>query len=498
MSILTNILSIMGLEKRPTQKSPSLLPQNRHCIKIEDIDKGSIDILYRLRSHGFKAHLVGGSVRDLLLKRIPKDFDIVTDARPRQVRSLFHGCRLIGRRFKLAHVPTRGGLLIEVATYRALTDPVETTETFKTPKTEPQIHPHKQPPGHPIRNTPDDRFAENNVFGTIDQDALRRDFTVNALYFDLRDRTIIDFTGGLIDLKKKILRSINDPDKSFKDDPVRIVRAARFAAMLGFELSKNDLKAAMANAHLIKTANPDRMLEELRKILKCGYSSLVFKKLQKYGSLQHWLPEFSDLKIHEKVLARLEALDKHILAGAKPSEELMIASLCHELFLTVTGPIGKNGYMKSFELININFRPLAIRLRVPRWIWHGATEISARQMLYHREPDHGPRWDRFLRSFLKSPMQTDSVRMLAMENEFTGACAKELEFWKNIKIPERPLQGRPHSSQNSPMQHSPHASHVHMAHQPAGHSSGETKQHHPVSAHSVNSTPEGSPHNSEI
>ncbi|GEM_PF-440238 len=425
MSLIHNIFSIFEWQTKPSKGNPIILPQKKHQIPLSKIDKGVIDILYRLRSRRFDARLVGGCVRDLLLDRKPKDFDIVTDARPGQVKSLFYGCRLIGRRFRLAHVPTGRGMLVEVATYRGLSDPPEETNEPVEPK---------------------DRFLANNVFGTIDQDAFRRDFTVNALYYDFKDHSILDYTGGLSDLKKKRLRSINEPDKSFKEDPVRIIRAARFAAILGFELSRADMKAALSNAGLIAAANPSRMLEELRKILKCGHSAGTFRQLQKYECLKYWIPEFAAEKAHALLLQRLEIMDKRIREGARFSEELLIACLCFDLFQTVIGPFGEKGFHQTFEQININFRKLAIALRVPRWVWHGAVEIAARQAVYRRTPG-GRKWGKFLRIFLRSPMHRDSITFLDMDRELTGNLQKEYDYWNTLNLAQIEADEQKHDKQ---------------------------------------------------
>ena len=169
--------------------------------------------MYRLKSAGFAAHLVGGGVRDLLLGREPKDFDVATDASPEQVKEIFRNCRLIGRRFRLAHVHF-GREIIEVATFRAGQD---------------------DQPGD-AQQTDEGMLLRDNVYGTIEQDALRRDFSVNALYYNIADFTIIDYAGGVEDLQQGILRLLGDPETRYREDPVRMLRAARFASKLGFRL----------------------------------------------------------------------------------------------------------------------------------------------------------------------------------------------------------------------------------------------------------------------
>ena len=225
---------------------PVVLLQKDHPLDNKQIERGVIDIMYRLKKNGYKAYLVGGCVRDILLGMTPKDFDIVTDAHPRQIKRLFARCFLIGSRFRLAHVYISHDRFIEVATFRAAVDPEDVDQKGK---------------------------KNYNTFGTIEEDAFRRDFTINSLYYNYADSTIMDYTGGLADIRKRILRSIGDPAARFREDPVRIIRAARFCARFGFRLSRHDYKDALANAPLVAEANANRLLEELYKILRCGASA---------------------------------------------------------------------------------------------------------------------------------------------------------------------------------------------------------------------------------
>jgi poly(A) polymerase len=204
--------------------------------------------------------LVGGCVRDLLLGREPKDFDVVTDARPEEVKKLFHGARLIGRRFRLAHVRF-GRDIIEVATFRA------------APPEEQSAEEH-----------------DNNVFGTQEEDAVRRDFTVNALYYDLRDFTIVDYVGGVDDLKRGLLRIIGDPERRFREDPVRMLRAVRFAAKLGFRIEPATAQPIRSLGHLLLNVPPARMFEEILKLFQGGYAVQTYELLRQYGLFKFLFP----------------------------------------------------------------------------------------------------------------------------------------------------------------------------------------------------------------
>jgi len=192
-------------------RKPEIIPRSEHGVSRSDISENALKVLYRLKNAGYQAYLVGGGVRDILLGLKPKDFDIATDAHPEQVRELFRNCRLIGRRFRLAHVHF-GREIIEVSTFRASHNDAVDGE------------------GH----EEDGRIIRDNVYGTLDEDVWRRDFTVNALYYNIEDYSIVDYVGGLEDIQNKQLRLIGIPEDRYREDPVRMLRAVRFAIKLGF------------------------------------------------------------------------------------------------------------------------------------------------------------------------------------------------------------------------------------------------------------------------
>ena len=230
----------IGASKRPspgdhcsssplTLRPPTWWPAPEHGIPPERIHRSVRQVLGRLVEGGFEAYLVGGCVRDLLLGRVPKDFDVATSARPEEVRALFPRSRLIGRRFRLAHVRA-GRDVYEVATFRASHDAAAAG--------------------------PDGMLLHDNVYGTRGEDALRRDFTVNALYYDDRDGSILDFTGGFSDLDAGVIRSIGDPGVRYREDPVRILRAVRFAAKLGFRIEPSSAAPILELAPLLEGVPP--------------------------------------------------------------------------------------------------------------------------------------------------------------------------------------------------------------------------------------------------
>ena len=224
-------------------------------------------MLYRLREAGFGAYLVGGAVRDLLLGMHPKDFDVATDATPEQVKGLFRNCRLIGRRFRLAHV-VYGREIIEVATFRANSDD-----------------------GSGDREVEDGRLVRDNVYGSIEDDAVRRDFTCNALYYAIEDFSVRDYVGGYQDVQARTMRLIGDPETRYREDPVRMLRAVRLAAKLDFSIEAATAQPLPGLAPLLGEAAPARLFEEMLKLFLSGHAVASFERLEAHGLLGALLPE---------------------------------------------------------------------------------------------------------------------------------------------------------------------------------------------------------------
>jgi poly(A) polymerase len=253
--------------------APRIVPRAEHPISRRDIDPDALKVLYRLRQFDHIAYLVGGSVRDLLVGRRPKDFDIGTSAHPYQVKRLFRNCWIIGRRFRLAHVKF-GSKIIEVATFRRQLQPGEEIVQDGVPAPDP--------------NTPEGEHLihHDNTFGTAEEDAFRRDFTINALAYDIATLSIIDYVGGLDDLKSGIVRSIGDPVVRLREDPVRMLRAVALAARLDFAIDPLTLDAIRAYRHEIGRSSPPRLLEEYYKILRAGAAEKTFRMLAELGLLE--------------------------------------------------------------------------------------------------------------------------------------------------------------------------------------------------------------------
>lgn len=237
-----------------------IIPRNQHKLSKTDISSNALKVLNRLNSAGYQAYLVGGSVRDLLLGKVPKDFDVATNATPTQIKSLFRNGRIIGRRFKLVHVIFHRDI-IEVATFRGNEEGVEDNQLTNER-------------GMLIRD---------NVYGTLDEDALRRDFTINCLYYNIDDASIADFTGGVKDIENRIIRMIGSPETRYQEDPVRMLRAIRFSAKLHFELAPETAEPLQRLSHLIRHVSSSRLFDEMTKLYQCGEAEGVQGLLLKHG-----------------------------------------------------------------------------------------------------------------------------------------------------------------------------------------------------------------------
>ncbi len=280
-----------------TINEPVIIPRAQHIISRALVSENALKVLHRLKEAGYASLLVGGCVRDLMLGREPKDFDVVTDARPEQIRKLFHNARVIGRRFRLVHVRF-GREIIEVATFRAIPHDASEEPIPQEGEEAEEIEDIED-----IEEIEDDTPAEvtdHNVFGSQEEDAVRRDFTVNALYYDIRDFSVMDYVGGVEDLKRGILRVIGNPESRYREDPVRMLRAVRFAAKLGFKFEEKTAAPIRDLAPLLTTVPPARMFEEVLKLFHGGYALETYELLRHYGLFQHLFP------LTEKSLEREE------------------------------------------------------------------------------------------------------------------------------------------------------------------------------------------------
>lgn len=277
------------------------IPRNAHNISRKDISENALKVLHRLNKQGYEAYLVGGCIRDLLLGKKPKDFDIATNATPEQVQKIFRNCRLVGRRFRLAHIMF-GKEIIEVATFRG-------------------DHDNQMEQNNISKRSQSGMLLRDNVYGTIEQDAIRRDFTMNALYYNVKDFTIRDYCGGLKDLQNGIIRLIGDPQTRYREDPVRMLRTVRFAAKLDMEIDPATADPIKKQASLLKNIPSARLFDESLKLLQTGNGYATYLLLKKYNLFEQLFPLIERLmttnqnsyleKIIEKVLKNTDYRINH-------------------------------------------------------------------------------------------------------------------------------------------------------------------------------------------
>jgi poly(A) polymerase len=301
-----------------TITKPLVIPRAEHTISRTQISESALKVLYRLKDAGYASFLVGGCVRDLMLGREPKDFDVVTNARPEQIKELFRNARLIGRRFRLAHI-RYGQDIIEVATFRAA--------------------PHT---GKEEGDSDDDvdetgRLLSDNVFGSQDEDAVRRDITVNALYYDISDFTVKDYVGGVADLQAGLMRMIGDPATRFREDPVRMLRVVRFSSKLGFKIDPATADPMYDIGHLLLNVSSARMFEEVLKLFHGGYAIETYEMLRHFDLFRFLFPLTEDSLASEdanfpRVLLpqALANTDKRIEEGKPVNPAFLFAAILWE------------------------------------------------------------------------------------------------------------------------------------------------------------------------
>lgn len=286
----------------------TVVPRDQHTVSRKEISQAALKTLYRLREQGYEAFLVGGSVRDLLLGMHPKDFDIATNATPEQVKQVFGGqCQLIGRRFRLAHVRF-GREIIEVATFRA-------------------HHTQAESEGQ-ARTSDEGMILRDNVWGSIEEDAERRDFTVNALYYNIADFSVWDYAGGIKDLERRQLRLIGDPELRYREDPVRMLRAVRFAAKLDFTIEAATAAPIVRLGGLLDDISNHRLFDESQKLLASGHAEKVIGLLHTYELFDHLFPETGGDEVSDQLIVlTARSTDQRISDGKSVNPAFFFASL---------------------------------------------------------------------------------------------------------------------------------------------------------------------------
>ncbi len=338
----------------PVHQGPKVV---HRPISESDLDPDAVKIVHRLTRFDHNAYLVGGCVRDLLLERQPKDFDIGTSATPRQIKRLFRNCRIIGRRFRLAHIYFQNGKIIEVATFRALDD-------------------GNNEGGETDTGDKDLLIRDDNVFGSPEEDALRRDFTVNALFYDIADETVLDHTDGLGDLRAKLIRTIGDPETRFKEDPIRSLRAIKFAARLDFKIEAATLEALRKTRREIDKAAPPRIFEEINRFGRSGVARRSFELMRETGVFDVVFPEIAKgykedgpWKMLQHYLERIDTRrfkeDREVRIGEMFSV-LLLPLLFDSFGWKSDGSADPPRRLNVRELLDERLRPMCLRLRAPR------------------------------------------------------------------------------------------------------------------------------------
>lgn len=390
------------------KNKPVIRERDNHCISRSNIDPDAVKVLYRLVNSNYTAYLVGGSVRDLLLNRTPKDFDISTDAQPGQIRKLFRNCFLIGRRFRLAHI-VFGRKVIETSTFRA------------TPKT--------------VKGDKGLYQSEDNTFGTPAEDAQRRDLTVNGLFYDIKTFSVIDYVGGLKDLERKIIRSIGNPNVRFREDPVRMMRAIKFAAKLDFSLEKSCRKALKEHHADILNASVPRICDEVYRLFSVNASEQAFRMMWEFNLLSDLLApvsEFIDQSGGNKspVWRYLAALDA-MPDNSEFSNGIRTAVLYYPLFLDACEKeqqgSSRNGRVNRIHVARRVLRPLSARLNIPKAVFYTAVAVMELVPRFENIPSPA-RAERFSRNsnFL------DAYRFMQILEKAGDVDKKTLEQWSEL------------------------------------------------------------------
>ncbi len=348
---------------------PQVISRDHHTISRSNISANALKVLYRLNSAGYEAYLVGGGVRDLLLGREPKDFDVATDASPEEVKRVFRNCRLIGRRFRLAHIYF-GREIIEVATFRG--------------------------DGSGDRRSKDGLLVRDNVYGTLEEDAWRRDFTINSLYYEVKNFSVIDHVGAMADLEAGRLSIIGDAVERYREDPVRMLRAIRFSSKLGFIIDEETSKPIFECAPLMETVSSARLFDEMCKLFLHGYALNTYEQLRHYGLFYYLFPqverslEQQESDYPKTFIARgLENTDIRVSENRPVIPAFLLAILLWEPVRTLVAQKGKQGMrpMQAYqeaadEVISLQVKSISMPRRISlqvKEIWIMQAKLSIRR-----------------------------------------------------------------------------------------------------------------------
>ncbi|PJZ85715.1 polynucleotide adenylyltransferase PcnB [Leptospira harrisiae] len=391
-----------------------------HSIRRANIDEDAIKIINRLNKFRYKAYLVGGGVRDLLMGKRPKDFDIVTSATPNQIKRIFNNCRIIGKRFKIVHIIFKGKI-IEVSTFRSLP--------------EHRLEKHKAENDYLIKR--------DNSFGTAKEDAARRDFTINSLFYDPKNDSILDYVGGFEDIQKKIVRVIGDPDISFKEDPVRMLRAVKFSVLLGLDIEKKTKLAIKKNRLELEKSSTARLLEEYNKMFRTWKTSIIFEGLaenhlldvlfkEPADKLKKTDPEWREHFMETPLGKRLAVTDKLLSAR----EEMTPAIFYSLIFYDLIKDLYENDRGHLAHNIKESLQPVFERMGIPKREQDNLVKIFISQPRFQVTDDEKERQNSF---FKKKDYFYDAfmVYKIVAISEGNESAVQTAFFWE-ISLRQRP------------------------------------------------------------
>lgn len=391
---------------------PIVLQRPEHSISRKHISSAAVRVLYGLREAGYQAHLVGGAVRDLLLGGDPKDYDVATDAHPEEIRKVFRTCRLIGRRFVIAHVRF-GNEIIEVTTFRgdgsgAEDDPDREVEA-------------------------EGLILRDNAFGTIEEDARRRDFTVNALYYSIDDFAVRDYVGGLADLEKRQLRLIGDPEQRYREDPVRMLRAARLAAKLGFTLAKSTEEPIGRLANLLDAIPPARLFDDLQKLFLYGHAEKSFDQILRLRLFEHLFPSVSinsdtgQPYAGALIRAALRSTDARVAEGKPVTPAFLFAAFLWEPFQMACSGIDLHAEGALADAAETVFQDATERVALPRRFSIVTREIwELQQRLATNSPSRA-------RRLVRHPRFRAAFDFLVLRAAVDPALADQAKRWEQAQ-----------------------------------------------------------------
>lgn len=394
---------------------PEIIHRDEHSVSRKHFSEAARKVLYRLNTKGYIGYLAGGAVRDILLDRDPKDFDVVTDARPNQIRKVFRNSRMIGRRFRLAHIYFHDEI-IECATFRRQIDSEQESKVKDK---------HFSRDGGMV--------VRDNVYGTPEEDALRRDFTVNALFYNIEDYSVIDYVDGLRDIDARLIRSIGDPRVRYTEDPVRMIRALRFAAKLDFTIEEETYAAIKDKSDLIANASPARMYEEIQKLFFCGNSESVFEYLEDTGLFEAILPDLAAFVAagadeRKWILRVVRQLDKWCAAGKEIRPDIFFGLLLGP-YIASRADLFKGGdlFARLKNSAQDALNGMRDRIVIPKNVKHSVADIVGGQPRLTRAPK-----GKKAQGYARKRGFTEALIYFKLRARHSGRNLREAEQWQKL------------------------------------------------------------------